>query len=153
LKQLGATLDSSSLMFAKFSSDNSFVSYVYKFNLYKENFLTNEVTQLTFDGTTDIINGTFDWVYEEEFGARDGFRISPADTYIAFWQLDATTTGTFYMINTTDSIYSRPIPLQYPKVGQEPSATKIGLIDLRTKQTIWIPLQVIVRNATYTVPI
>ena len=141
LKRLGATLSSSSLMFAKFSSDNSFVSYVHKFNLYKENFLTNEVTQLTFDGNGDIINGTFDWVYEEEFGTRDGFRISPKDSFIAFWQLDATTTGTFYMINNTDSIYSKPIPLQYPKVGQDPSAAKIGLIDLKTKQTIWIPLE------------
>ena len=94
LNQLGASFESSSLMFAKFSNDNSFVSYVHKFNIYKEDFSTNEVTKLTKDGTGDIINGTFDWVYEEEFGKRDGFSISPSDKHIAFWQLDASATGT-----------------------------------------------------------
>ena len=88
LRRLGADLEPSSLMFAKFSSDNSFVSYVYKFNIYKENFHSGKITQLTFDGNGKIINGTFDWAYEEEFGKRDGFSISPNDQNIAFWQLD-----------------------------------------------------------------
>lgn len=141
LKQLGANFASSSLMFAKFSTDNQYVFYVHQFNIYKENFTTNAVTQLTTDGNGDIINGTFDWVYEEEFGKRDGFSLSPTNKHIAFWQLDATKTGTFYMINNTDSIYSKPIPIQYPKVGQEPSAAKIGIIDLATEKTNWIPLE------------
>lgn len=141
LKQLGSSFESSSLMFAKFSSDNRFVYYVHKFNIFKEDFKTNKTTQLTKDGNGDIINGTFDWVYEEEFGKRDGFSISPSNQHIAYWQLDATETGTFYMINNTDSIYSRPIPLQYPKVGQEPSAAKIGIIDLVSEKTSWIPLE------------
>lgn len=141
LKQLGASFGTSSLMFAKFSTDNRFVFYVHDFNIYKENFSTREVTQLTNDGNGDIINGTFDWVYEEEFGKRDGFNVSPDDKRIAFWQLDATETGTFYMINNTDSIYSQPIPVQYPKVGQDPSAAKIGIIDLETEKTFWVPLE------------
>ncbi len=141
LKKIGRAFESSSLMFAKFSSDNQFVFYVHKFNIYKENFSTAEVVQLTTDGNGDIINGTFDWAYEEEFGKRDGFSIGPADKYIAFWQLDASNTGTFYMINNTDSIYSKPIPLQYPKVGQAPSAAKVGLINLQNQQIDWIPLE------------
>ncbi len=141
LKQLGASFEPSSLMFAKFSSDHKYVYYVHRFNIYKENYKTSEVTQLTFDGDGKIINGTFDWVYEEEFGKRDGFSLSPSDKHIAFWQLDASKTGTFYMINNTDSIYSKLIPIQYPKVGQEPSAAKIGIINLTTQQTTWIPLE------------
>ncbi|NAS30453.1 prolyl oligopeptidase family serine peptidase [Flavobacteriaceae bacterium R38] len=141
LKQLGSSFDASSLMFAKFSTDNRYVFYVHDFNIYKENFSTNEVTQLTTDGTGDIINGTFDWVYEEEFGKRDGFTVSPDNKHIAYWQLDATETGTFYMINNTDSIYSKPIPVQYPKVGQSPSAAKIGIINLETEKKYWIPLE------------
>ncbi|WP_276391812.1 S9 family peptidase [Eudoraea chungangensis] len=140
LKQLGAALKTSSLMFAKFSFNNRFVYYVYNFNIYKEDYQTGETTQLTFDGTGDIINGTFDWAYEEEFGKRDGFTISPKDHHLAFWQIDATDIGTFYMINNTDSIYSKPLPLQYPKVGQDPSAAKIGLINLVDKKISWIPL-------------
>lgn len=141
LKPLGTSFEPSSLMFAKFSADNHFVFYVHKFNIYKEDFITNEITQLTKDGNGDIINGTFDWAYEEEFGKRDGFSIDPADKYIAFWQLDASKTGTFYMINNTDSIYSKPIPIQYPKVGEDPSAAKIGIIDLSSEKIFWVPIE------------
>lgn len=140
LKQLGNSLGASSLMFAKFSANNRFAFYVHKFNIYKEDFRSGVITQLTFDGTGDIINGTFDWVYEEEFGKRDGFTISPSDEYIAFWQLDASEIGTFYMINNTDSIYSKPIPLQYPKVGQEPAGAKIGVLSLTKDELLWVPL-------------
>ena len=140
LNQIGAGFDASSLMFAKFSSDNSTIFYVHDFNIYQENAANHEIAQLTFDGTGDIINGTFDWVYEEEFGKRDGFSVSPADSNLAFWHLDASDTGVFYMINNTDSIYSQPIPVQYPKVGDAPSAAKIGVIDLKSKSTKWVAL-------------
>ena len=140
LTRLGAKFPSSSLMFAKFSADNKFVAYVHDFNIYKENFETGEVKQLTFDGNGDIINGTFDWVYEEEFGCRDGFRWSGDAKNIAFWQLDASKIGTFYMINNTDSVYSKVIPIQYPKVGYEPSACKVGIINTDSDNIKWIPV-------------
>ena len=69
--------------------DNQYLAYVYEFNIYLEDFQSGETTQLTFDGSEDIINGTFDWAYEEEFGKRDGFSWSPDAKQIAFWQLDA----------------------------------------------------------------
>ncbi|SDE96820.1 dipeptidyl-peptidase-4 [Pricia antarctica] len=140
LSQIGKELPSSSLMFAKFSDDNTFVGYVSGFNLYKEDFKSGEMTQLTEDGDGNIINGTFDWVYEEEFGARDGFSWSPDAQQIAYWQLDASEIKTFYMINNTDSVYSEPVPLQYPKVGYDPSSAKVGLVDARNDKTKWIPV-------------
>ncbi len=141
LSQIGADFPASSLMFAKFSDDNSFVAYVVDFNIYKEDFTSGEVTQLTSDGTNDIINGTFDWVYEEEFGCRDGFRWSPDASMIAYWQLDASSIGVFNMINNTDSVYSQIVPVQYPKVGQDPSSAKIGLVDTKTGRTNWVELE------------
>ena len=141
LKQLGEGFNSSSLMFAKFSTDNRYVAYVHDFNIYNEEFQSGTVTQLTFDGNGDIINGTFDWAYEEEFGKRDGFSWSPDIEHIAFWQIDASEIGTFYMINNTDSIYSKPIPLQYPKVGQDPSGAKVGVVNLGSGKINWIPLE------------
>jgi len=140
LSQLGKSLPASSLMFAKFSDDNKSVAYVHEFNLYVEDFRTGAITQLTFDGDKNIINGTFDWVYEEEFGCRDGFRWNESASHIAYWQLDATHTGVFYMINNTDSIYPEIVPVQYPKVGQAPSACRIGVLDMNTTQTKWIEL-------------
>ena len=142
LSQIGQQFPASSLMFAKFSGDNQYVAYVKDFNLYKEDFSTGEITPLTDDGTGEIINGTFDWVYEEEFGCRDGFRWSPDASKIAYWQLDASDIGVFNMINNTDSVYSQIVPVQYPKVGQDPSSAKIGLVDTRTGTTTWIALEV-----------
>ena len=140
LSQIGKSFAPSSLMFAKFSDDNKFVAYVKDFNLYMEDFSSGKVTQLTTDGTIDIINGTFDWVYEEEFGCRDGFRWSPDASKIAYWQLDASDIGVFKMINNTDSIYPEIVPVQYPKVGQDPSAARIGLVDVNSRKTEWINL-------------
>lgn len=141
LKQLGEKFEPSSLMFAKFSVNNQFVAYVHDFNIYKEAFQKGTITQLTTDGNGAIINGTFDWAYEEEFGKRDGFSWSPDAQHIAFWQIDASDIGTYYMINYTDSVYSKPIPLQYPKVGEEPSGAKIGVVNSETNVTTWIPLE------------
>lgn len=140
LSRIGKDFPSSSLMFAKFSRDNAFVAYVQGFNIYKEDFKTGEVTQLTKDGDGDIINGTFDWVYEEEFGMRDGFSWGPDASKIAFWQLDASDIGTFYMINNTDSVYAKPVPLQYPKVGYDPSETRVGVVDVNSAEITWIPV-------------
>ncbi|UCS94593.1 DPP IV N-terminal domain-containing protein [Echinicola marina] len=140
LEQLGEAFPASSLMFAKFSEDQTKVAYVYEFDLYVEDLETGEITQLTNSGGKDIINGTFDWAYEEEFGARDGFRWSPSGEQLAFWNFDISKVGTFYMINNTDSIYSKPIPLQYPKVGQDPSSVKIGVVDLVTDELRWVPI-------------
>ncbi|HEV7380826.1 MAG TPA: DPP IV N-terminal domain-containing protein, partial [Dyadobacter sp.] len=120
LKQLGKGLGKSSLMFAKFSPDGKKAGYVSKHNVYAEDLQTGEVKQLTKDGTDRVINGTFDWVYEEEFDCRDGFRWSDDSKSIAYWQLDARKIRNFLMINTTDSIYSFNIPVEYPKVGETP---------------------------------
>ena len=104
-RQLGAGLPESSLMFAKFSPDASRVAYVSKNNIYVEDSSTGEINRVTTDGSDIIVNGTFDWVYEEEFGIRDGFRWSPSGNYIAYWQSDTDGTGWFDIINNVDSIY------------------------------------------------
>ena len=139
-KQLGKELPSSSLMFAKFSPDNKNVAYVSKHNLYVEDLATGKITQLTKDGTDRIINGTFDWVYEEELSCRDGFRWSPDGKSIAYWRVDATVIRNHLMINNTDSLYPFIVPVEYPKAGQKPSSVKIGVMNLDTKKTLWLQI-------------
>ncbi len=140
LKQVGKDQPESSLMFAKFSPDNSQIAYVSEFNIYVEDFETGKTTALTTDGNGTIINGTFDWVYEEEFSCQDGFRWSPDGKHIAYWQLDASTIRDFYMINNTDSIYPQLIPVQYPKVGEDPSLCRVGVIDVKANSKKWLDI-------------
>ena len=152
IQKLGRDMSSSSLMFAKFSPDENFVAYVSKeksesgirtsstsVNIYLENLQDRSIKKLTSsNGTKKLINGTFDWVYEEEFGCRDGFIFNEDGSRIAFWQIDANQVRDFYMINNTDSIYSYTIPVEYPKVGEDLSPARIGVINLSSEKTTWM---------------
>jgi len=140
LSQIGKTLPSASLMFAKFSPNGKEIAYVSNLNIYKENLATHTITQISFDGGGDIINGTFDWVYEEELDDRDGFRWSSDSKEIAYWQSNTKGVGTFYLINNVDSNYSKPIPLPYPKVGTPNSAVKLGVVSANGGKTRWLNL-------------
>ena len=137
LNQLGKGIPSTTLMFAKFSPDATRVAYVSENNIFVESLGSGKIKQITSDGDKDIINGTFDWVYEEELNCRDGFRWSPDGKNIAYWQSDTKGVGTFYLINNLDSIYSKPIPFPYPKVGHTLSAVKIGVVSSEGGQTRW----------------
>jgi dipeptidyl-peptidase-4 len=143
LRQMGADRPESSLMYAKFDPAGERLGYVSENNLYAEDIASGEVVQLTADGSETIINGNFDWVYEEEFWMplpADGWRWSPDGERIAFWQLDAEGIGVFQMINNTDSIYSFTIPVQFPKVGTPNSAAKIGIVSSRGGEAVWCDL-------------
>ena len=136
--QLGKGLPAQSLMFAKISPDGKQVAYVSQYNLYVEDIISGKRRALTTNGNRRLINGTFDWVYEEEFACRDGFRWSPDGKRIAFWQVDAAGTKDFMMIDNTSDIYSKPIPVEYPKVGESPSAVRIGVVDVASAQLRWM---------------
>lgn len=140
LKKLGASRPEASLMFAKFSPDGTKVAYASEYNLYVEDLATGEIKALTRDGNRKFINGTFDWVYEEEFFCRDGFRWSPDSKQIAYWQIDARGTKDYLMINNIDSIYPFAVPVEYPVAGEPPSPFKIGVVDINKAQTKWMDI-------------
>lgn len=138
LKKLGNSLEPTYLQFARFSADGRQVAYVYKNNIYVEDLFSGNIINLTDDGSDTIINGTFDWVYEEEFSLRDGFRWSPDGNRIAFWQLDTSSVKDFYLLNNTDQLYPKIIAFKYPKVGESNSACLVGVLDIETKKVVWL---------------
>lgn len=124
-------------MFAKLSPDGTRVGFVRNNDLFVTELATGRERRLTTSGSEQIINGTFDWVYEEELGLRDGWRWSPDGRRIAFWQLDQTPIKTFHMIDDLE-LYSEPIPLPYPKAGDPNSFARIGVMELETGQVTWM---------------
>ena len=143
LRQVGTDKPASSLMYAKFSPDGSRVAYVSENDIYVEDLDGGSVTRLTSDGSRTILNGRFDWVYEEEFffgsaTPADGFRWSPDGTKIAYWQLDASGVRDFLLLNNTDSLYSFTIPIQYPKAGTTNSAVRVGVVAAIGGSTTWL---------------
>jgi dipeptidyl-peptidase-4 len=146
LKQIGAGAPEASLMFAKFSPDATRVGYVRGNNIYIERLDDGRVTQLTSDGSETIINGTSDWVYEEEFGVRDGFRWSPDGRSIAYWQFDSSGVGIFSLINNTDALYPVITKIPYPKAGTTNSAARIGVVSAEGGPTTWIKTEGDPRN-------
>jgi dipeptidyl-peptidase-4 len=141
LRKLGGpAAEPSTLMFAKFSPDGGRVGYVRAFNLYVEDLATGRITPLTRGGSRSLINGTFDWVYEEELMdyVADGWRWSPDGRQVAYWQLDASGVRDYVLLNTTDSLYAFATPVQYPKAGEVNSAARIGVVSAAGGPTQWM---------------
>ncbi|HET7460728.1 MAG TPA: S9 family peptidase [Longimicrobium sp.] len=124
--------------FAKLSPDGSKVGFVRDNNLWVTDLATGRETQLTRDGSETIINGTFDWVYEEELDLRDGWRWSPDGQRIAFWRIDDNPVRAFTWIKDTGDSYSQPVNLRYPKAGAANPTARLGVVELSGGRTTWL---------------
>ncbi|HVT98110.1 MAG TPA: DPP IV N-terminal domain-containing protein, partial [Acidobacteriaceae bacterium] len=138
LARIGADAPAASLMFAKFSPDGRSVAYVRANNIYVENLSDHQVRQLTHDGSPEIINGTTDWVTEEEFALRDAFRWSPDSASIAYWQFDQSGVGEYTLINDTESAYPTVFRYRYPQPGGTNAAVRVGVVSAQGGPTQWI---------------
>jgi dipeptidyl-peptidase-4 len=154
LRKLGGTAAPATLMFATWSPDGTRVAYARRdlgatrmaTNLYVEDVATGRVTQLTRDAAVrtpggsgaTVINGTGDWVYEEEFDLRQAFEWSPDGSRVAYWQFDATAVRDFYLLDNIDSLYSTIIPVPYPKAGTANSRVRVGVVEASGGETTWL---------------
>ncbi|MGI8787182.1 MAG: S9 family peptidase [Pyrinomonadaceae bacterium] len=138
LQKLGGDAKPSTLMFAKFSLDGRRVGYVRENNLYVENLADGKITPLTNDGSRTLINGTSDWVNEEELNLRDCWRWSPDNKSIAYWQFDASGIKDFILINDTEDLYPKLTFIPYPKAGTTNSAVRVGVVSADGGATTWI---------------
>ena len=130
----------STMMFAKLSPDGKQVGYVRENNLFIESVDGGEPVALTSDGSEEIINGTFDWVYEEEFDCRDGWRFGPDGKSIAYWQLDTKGVPRFTMIDNVQGKYPKLTTFAYPKTGEQNSHCRIGVVSVAGGKTTWMDI-------------
>ncbi|MCA9737503.1 MAG: S9 family peptidase [Gemmatimonadetes bacterium] len=125
--------------FAKFSPDGTRVGFVRAHDLWVKDLVADTETRLTHDGSEDVINGTFDWVYEEELGLQDGWRWSPDGESIAFWRLDQSAVRTFFMIDDLQD-YAATVPVRYPKAGEQNSSVRVGVVAASGGDPRWLDL-------------
>ena len=148
LHQLGGKeAPEATLMFAKFSpADSNRVAYVRDKNVYVEDLATGRIEVLTKRSRDTVINGTFDWVYEEELGLRDGFRWSPDGKRIAYWQMDEEGVKEMHMINNVPGNYPQVVTFRYPKVGETNARARVGVVSADGGETTWVRVEGDPRN-------
>ena len=140
LTQLGGDADAQSLMYAKFSPAGDSVAYVRDGNLFVEDLIDHTILQVTRRPNQRILNGMSDWVYEEEFGLRDGFQWSPDGKRIAYFRFDTSGVGDFTMINNTDTLYPTLKTFAYAKAGTRNSAVQVQIVELKSGETTTVVL-------------
>jgi dipeptidyl-peptidase-4 len=138
LAKLGGDAKPTTLMFAKLSPDATRVGYVRESDLFVEPSVGGPAVRLTADGSDQVINGTFDWVYEEEFFCRDGWQWSPDGTRIAYWQIDTRGVKTFTLIDNTSGTYPVVKTFAYPKTGERNSLCRVGVVATTGGPTRWL---------------
>jgi len=153
LRKLGSDAPASSLMFSKFSPDSSKVAYVRANNIYVEDLAGGKSAQLTHDGSDTTINGTSDWVNEEEFDIRDGFAWSPDSRAIAFWQFNINGVQKYTLIYNLGAPrgeivtgipypglgpYPQTLEYPYPLAGAQNSAVRVGVVSAAGGPVVWM---------------
>ncbi|TNE54121.1 MAG: S9 family peptidase [Bacteroidetes bacterium] len=119
---------------AEFSPDGSKVAYVSGNNLFIKDLEANKIMQVTTDGKrNEIINGTTDWVYEEEFAIIKGFCWSPDSRYLAYLRFDESKVKEFQMA-IYGSLYPDQYTFKYPKAGEANSKVSCHLFLLEKNE-------------------
>lgn len=119
----------------EFSPDGTKIAYIRDNNLFIKDLSSFEETQVTTDGKYNhIINGTTDWVYEEEFAITKGFYWSPNGNQLAFYRFDESRVKEFSMTMWGD-LYPEEYRYKYPKAGEENSIVDVLVYNLDTKTT------------------
>ena len=130
----GATL-------AEFSPNGKKVAFVFKNNLYIKDLETNTTSTITTDGKqNEIINGTTDWVYEEEFAITKGFEWSFDSKKIAYLRFDESKVKEFNIDLYNAELYPDKLTYKYPKAGEDNSKVSAYIFDLPTNKTQLIAL-------------
>lgn len=118
-----------------FSPDGTKVAYVRDNNLYWMDLATLEEHAITSDGkVNEIIYGTTDWVYEEEFAITKGFEWSPDSKKIAYYRFDESQVREYTMQMWGD-LYPENYKYKYPKAGEDNSKVSLRVYKLESGKT------------------
>lgn len=122
--------------YTSFSDDATKVAFVRGNNMYYKDLASGRITQITSDGKfNSIINGSADWVYEEEFSIAKAFEWSPDGRKIAFLRFDESEVKEFTMTLYNRDLYPEYETFKYPKVGEKNAIVSVHVFDIETGKT------------------
>lgn len=134
---------------ATFSPDGERVAFVRNNNIFIKNLKFGSESQVTFDGEKNkIINGSPDWVYEEEFGFNKAIWWSPDSKFLAYLRFDESEVPEYSMpmyagespkLNE-NSLYPGFETFKYPKAGEKNSVVNAMVYEIRSKTSIAVDL-------------
>ena len=132
----GSTIKIDDVRDISFSPDSKFLAMGYNNDIFVYDLLTNEIYNITDDGEWNhIINGTTDWVYEEEYGFTKAYAFSPDGREIAYLKFDESRVKEFEMMRFDGNLYNEAYKFKYPKAGEENSQVTLHIYNLYTKET------------------
>lgn len=124
---------------ALFSPDGRYVAFSSDNNMWLYDVKADKSQRVTCDGEWNhIINGTTDWVYEEEFGFTKAFAFSPDGTKLAYLKFDENHVPMFEMMRFDGELYNRAYTFKYPKAGDPNSVVTLHLYDISSGKTTQI---------------
>ena len=122
------------------SPDGTKAAFVRDNNLYWIDLSTLEEHAITTDGKVNhIINGTTDWVYEEEFAITQGFQWSPDSKQIAYMRFDESQVKEYNM-QMWGELYPDDYRYKYPKAGESNSQVEIRIFKLESNSTQYVAM-------------
>ncbi len=148
-KQITKLSNTGKISLAEFSPDGNKIAFTRDNNLYVKNLIDNKETKITNDGLiNNIIYGSTDWVYEEEFSFTKAFIWSPDGNKLAYYRFDESKVKQ-YTMTTWGDLYPEQYEYKYPKAGEDNSivnifaydanTTKITKMDIGTETNQYIP--------------
>ena len=121
--------------YATFDPTAEKVAFTFENDLYYKNLKSGEITQITQDGEQNkIINGSTDWVYEEEFSFAKAFYWSPDGAKIAFIRFNESAVKEFTMTKYNNDLYPEYETFKYPKVGEKNAEVSAHTYCLKNKE-------------------
>lgn len=137
-KQLSKLSQGDKQSYATFSPDGTKVAFVRDNNLFYVDLSNMREVQVTDDGKWNhIINGSTDWVYEEEFSFAQAFFWSPDSKRIAYYRFDESGVREFNMQTwNKGALYPEDYKFKYPKAGEDNSKVEIFTFELSTARKI-----------------
>ena len=124
----------------EFMPDGKSLVYAKGNNLYIYDIATGVSKAITTDGAWNrVINGTSDWVYEEEYGFTKAYAVSADGAKIAYLRFDESAVPTFEMMRYDDRLYNKAYSFKYPKAGDKNSVVTLHLYDVATGRVEQVP--------------